>query len=143
MQNSQDLTKVQALRDALNTGDEKRIKAQRDAGKLTARERIEKLVDNGSFVETYALVSENGGAAGVVTGYATIQNRPVYLFAQDFTVHETADGKRTGEKCGAAGGDGEKGETGNGRRSVKISAMVVSLLRKPGYIFLGTNEGRK
>ncbi|HNX61704.1 MAG TPA: carboxyl transferase domain-containing protein [Candidatus Limiplasma sp.] len=98
MQNSQDLTKVQALRDALNTGDEKRIKAQRDAGKLTARERIEKLVDNGSFVETYALVSENGGAAGVVTGYATIQNRPVYLFAQDFTVHGGAMGKLQAQK---------------------------------------------
>ena len=92
MQNSQDLTKVQELRDALNAGEEKHLKAQRDAGKLTARERIEKLVDTGSFVELFALVSEND-AAGVVTGYATVQERPVYLFAQDFTVHGGAMGK--------------------------------------------------
>jgi len=98
MLNSQDLTKVQALRDALNEGDEKRLKAQRDAGKLTARERIAKLVDAGSFVELFALVSENGGAAGVVTGYATLQDRPVYLFAQDFTVHGGAMGKLQAQK---------------------------------------------
>jgi acetyl-CoA carboxylase carboxyltransferase component len=98
MQNSQDLTKVQALRKALNAGDEKRLKAQRDAGKLTARERIDKLVDADSFVELFALVSENGGAAGVVTGYATLQDRPVYLFAQDFTVHGGAMGKLQAQK---------------------------------------------
>lgn len=93
MQNSQDLKTVQALREALSTGDEAHLKAQRDAGKLTARQRIEKLVDAGSFVELYALVSEGGEAAGVVTGYATVQARPVYLFAQDFTVHGGAMGK--------------------------------------------------
>lgn len=92
MQNSQDLKTVQALRDALGASDEKRLKAQRDAGKLTARQRIDKLVDAGSFVELYALVSD-GEAAGVVTGYATVQDRPVYLFAQDFTVHGGAMGK--------------------------------------------------
>lgn len=93
MQNSQDLNKVQELRNALVASDESRVKAQRDAGKLTARQRIEKLVDAGSFVELFALVSENGDAAGVVTGYATVQSRPVYLFAQDFTVHGGAMGK--------------------------------------------------
>ena len=93
MQNSQDLKQVQELRAALNAGDEKHLKAQRDAGKLTARQRIEKLVDAGSFVELFALVSENDDAAGVVTGYATVQDRPVYLFAQDFTVHGGAMGK--------------------------------------------------
>ena len=98
MQNSQDLKKVQELRDALGAGEEKRLKAQRDAGKLTARERIDKLVDAGSFVELFALVSENGGAAGVVTGYATVQNRPVYLFAQDFTVHGGAMGNLQAKK---------------------------------------------
>ena len=98
MQNSQDLNKVQELRTALSAGEEKRLKAQRDAGKLTARERIEKLVDAGSFVELFALVSGNDGAAGVVTGYATIQDRPVYLFAQDFTVHGGAMGKLQAQK---------------------------------------------
>ena len=93
MQNSQDLNKVQELRKALFAGNEKRLKAQRDAGKLTAQERVEKLVDAGSFVELYALVSGNDGAAGVVTGYATVQDRPVYVFAQDFTAHGGAMGK--------------------------------------------------
>ena len=93
MQNAQDLKTVQELRNALNAGDEERLKAQRDAGKLTARQRIEKFVDSGSFVELFALVSDGGDAAGVVTGYATVQERPVYLFAQDFTVHGGAMGK--------------------------------------------------
>lgn len=98
MQNSQDLQKVKELRDAIHAGEEKRLKAQREAGKLTARERIEKLVDAGSFVELFALVSENGDAAGVVTGYATVQDRPVYLFAQDYTVHGGAMGKLQAQK---------------------------------------------
>ena len=63
MQNSQDLKTVQALRETLSAGDEARAKAQRDAGKLTARQRIERFVDAGSFVELYALVSEGGEAA--------------------------------------------------------------------------------
>ena len=93
MLNSQDLQQVLTLRGELLGGDEKRLKAQRDAGKQTARERIEKLADVGSFVELFALVSENGEAAGVVTGYATVQDRPVYLFAQDFTLHGGAMGR--------------------------------------------------
>ena len=93
MQNSQDLSKIQSLRETLNQGDEKRLKAQRDMGKLTARERIAKIADVGSFVEMFAFVSEKEESAGVVTGYATVQQRPVYLFAQDFTVHGGAIGK--------------------------------------------------
>lgn len=92
MQNAQDLKTVQELRNALSAGDEERLKAQRDAGKQTARQRIEKFVDSGSFVELFALVSDGGDAAGVITGYATVQGRPVYLFAQDFTVHGGAMG---------------------------------------------------
>lgn len=98
MQNPQDLERIQALRNDLNKGDEKRIKQQRDAGKRTARERIEKIADVGSFVELYAFVSRQDEAAGVVTGYATVQQRPVYLFAQDFTVHGGAIGKLQAEK---------------------------------------------
>lgn len=93
MLNSQDLQQVLSLRRELLGGDEKRLKAQRDAGKSTARERVEKLVDAGSFVELFALVSEGEEAAGVVTGYATVQDRPVYLFAQDFTIHGGAMGR--------------------------------------------------
>jgi len=98
MDNSQDLQQIQKLRNDLNKGDEKRVKAQRDAGKLTARERIEKIADVGSFVELYAFVSAQEEAAGVVTGYATVQQRPVYLFAQDFTVHGGAIGKLQAQK---------------------------------------------
>ena len=92
MHNSQDLQKVLEIRDAILGGNEKRLKEQREAGKLTARERVEKLADAGSFVELFALVSQNEEGAGVITGYATIEERPVYLFAQDFTVHGGAMG---------------------------------------------------
>ncbi|MEG1891940.1 MAG: carboxyl transferase domain-containing protein [Clostridia bacterium] len=98
MHNSQDLQKVLELRQAILNGDEKRLKEQRDAGKLTARERVEKLADAGSFVELFALVSQNEEGAGVITGYATIQERPVYLFAQDYTIHGGAMGKAQAAK---------------------------------------------
>lgn len=77
-------------------GGQYKIDKQHKSGKLTARERIEKLVDPGSFVEIDAFVThrcsdfgmnnENTPADGVITGYATIDNRPVYLYSQDFTV---------------------------------------------------------
>ncbi len=77
-------------------GGEARIKVQREKGKLTARERIEILLDDGSFRELDAFVThratEFGLAAkkplgdGVVTGYGTIDGRMVYVFSQDFTV---------------------------------------------------------
>lgn len=98
MHNSQDLQKVLEIRDAILGGNEKRLKEQRDAGKLTARERVEKLADAGSFVELYAMVSQNEEGAGVVTGYATIEERPVYIFAQDFTVRGGAMGKAQSAK---------------------------------------------
>lgn len=98
MHNSQDLQQVLTLRQNLVGGDEKRLKQQRDAGKLTARERVEKLVDAGSFVELFAMVSQGEEAAGVITGYATVQDRPVYLFAQDFTIHGGAMGKLQAQK---------------------------------------------
>jgi len=98
MHNSQDLQKVLDLRKAILGGSEQRLKEQRDAGKLTARERVEKLADAGSFVELFALVSQNEEGAGVITGYATIDERPVYIFAQDFTVRGGAMGKAQAAK---------------------------------------------
>jgi len=98
MHNSQDLQKVLDLRKAILDGSEQRLKEQRDAGKLTARERVEKLADAGSFVELFALVSQNEEGAGVITGYATIEQRPVYIFAQDFTVRGGAMGKAQAAK---------------------------------------------
>jgi methylmalonyl-CoA decarboxylase subunit alpha len=77
-------------------GGDARIAKQHQTGKLTARERIRWLMDEGSFVELDAFVkhrcSEFGfekvdaPAEGVVTGYGTVDGRPVYVFAQDFTV---------------------------------------------------------
>ncbi|HOI22161.1 Methylmalonyl-CoA carboxyltransferase 12S subunit [bioreactor metagenome] len=77
-------------------GGPKRVEAQHAKGKKTARERIEALLDKGSFIELDAFVehrSSDLGMAeveapgeGVVIGYGTIQGRTVYVFAQDFTV---------------------------------------------------------
>jgi propionyl-CoA carboxylase beta chain len=73
-----------------------RIEKQREAGKLLARERIELLLDPGSFVETDKLVrhqcrdfgmdAQIVDGDGVLTGYGTVDGRTVYVFAQDFTV---------------------------------------------------------
>ncbi len=77
-------------------GGAERIHKQHEAGKLTARERVELLLDGGSFVEIDALVThrcrdfgmerQEMPGDGVVCGYGTIEGRLVYVFAQDFTV---------------------------------------------------------
>ena len=82
--------------EALQGGGEARVKAQHGKGKLTARERIDLLLDPGSFEELGMLVkhrSTNFGldkqqflGDGVVTGYGRIDGRLVYVFSQDFTV---------------------------------------------------------
>ena len=82
--------------EALLGGGQSRIDAQHAKGKLTARERIHFLLDDGSFEEVGMLVthrSTNFGldkqhflGDGVVTGYGTIDGRLIYVYAQDFTV---------------------------------------------------------
>src|ERR1700680_2893979 len=77
-------------------GGEKRIEAQHKRGKLTARERVELLLDKGSFEEFDMFVEHNSTdfgmeqtkvpGDGVVTGWGTVNGRTVYLFAKDFTV---------------------------------------------------------
>lgn len=77
-------------------GGEKRIAKQHASGKLTARERIEKLLDPGSFIEldqfvkhrctNFGMEQEEAPGEGVVTGYGTVDGRVVYVYAQDFTV---------------------------------------------------------
>jgi propionyl-CoA carboxylase beta chain len=81
---------------ALLGGGQKRIDSQHAKGKLTARERVHFLLDEGSFEEIGMLVTHHAtdfGLAdkkflgdGVITGYGTINGRTVYVFAQDFTV---------------------------------------------------------
>ncbi|MCC6601518.1 MAG: acyl-CoA carboxylase subunit beta [Crocinitomicaceae bacterium] len=82
--------------DALKGGGEKRIASQHNKGKLTARERIHFLLDEGSFEEigmfvthrssNFGLDKEKYPGDGVVTGYGKIDGRLVYVFSQDFTV---------------------------------------------------------
>lgn len=79
---------------ALLGGGEERIRKQHEAKKLTARERIDLLLDRETFVELDRLVlnqnpyvTEKYYGDGVVTGYGKIHGRLVFLFSQDFTVH--------------------------------------------------------
>ena len=86
----------QRLAEARAGGGQARIDRQHAAGKLTARERVELLLDPGSFVEIDALVTHRCldfgmerrkiPGDGLVCGYGTIDGRLVYVFAQDFTV---------------------------------------------------------
>ncbi len=88
------LNRMQA--EAVLGGGEKRIEAQRGKGKLTARERLDLLLDEGSFEELGQLVTHRSNlfgldkqqflGDGVVTGYGKVSGRLVYVFSQDFTV---------------------------------------------------------
>ena len=98
MNGTQGVQSVLEKKQDIIQGDAGRVEKQRAAGKMTARERIAKLTDQGSFVEMDILVSRNGEGAGVVTGYATVRERPVYLFAQDFTVHGGSMGEMQAAK---------------------------------------------
>lgn len=111
----------------LGGGDE-RIMKQHEKGKLTARERIELLLDEGTFVELNPFVVHRtrdfgmdkleGPGDGVVTGYGKIHGRPVYLFSQDFTVFGGALGEM---------------------HAMKI-ANVMDLAAKNGAPFIGLND---
>ncbi|MFD2574113.1 acyl-CoA carboxylase subunit beta [Spirosoma soli] len=89
-------------------GGQKRIDAQHGKGKLTARERIALLLDEGSFEEIgkfvmhrtrdFGLDKEHYLGDGVVTGYGTVDGRLVYVFAQDFTVFGGALSETHAEK---------------------------------------------
>ena len=92
--------KIKQLQDKIKEaqlgGGQKRIDSQHKKGKLTARERIHFLMDEGSFEEIgmmvthrsveFGLEKEKYLGDGVITGYGTINGRMVYVFAQDFTV---------------------------------------------------------
>lgn len=95
--NNDNLEQLRKLKEeAALGGGEKRIKAQHEKGKLTARERLDILLDEGSFEEIDMLVrhrSHDFGLEkqrylgdGVVTGHGTIDGRKVFVFSQDFTV---------------------------------------------------------
>lgn len=111
----------------LGGGDEK-VAKQHEKGKLTARERIDLLLDPGSFVEInpfiqhrcndFGLSEKNGPGDGVVTGYGKVNGKPIYLFSQDFTVFGGALGEM---------------------HAMKIAA-VMDLAAKNGTPFVGLND---
>jgi propionyl-CoA carboxylase beta chain len=125
--------KLQALglrvAESLHAGSEATLAKRREAGKLTARERIEALLDEGSFTETDALARHRSRefgleerrpmGDGVVTGYGTIDDRPVCVFSQDATVFGGALGEVYGEKI----------------------VKVMDLALKTGCPVVGINEG--
>ena len=114
---------------AMMGGGQARIDRQHAAGKLSARERIEVLLDPGSFVETdrfvvhrctdFGMEEQQIPGDGVVTGYGKVNGRLVFLFAQDFTVF---------------------GGSLSGAFAEKI-CKVMDLAAKAGAPFIGLNDG--
>ncbi|MHA1465819.1 MAG: acyl-CoA carboxylase subunit beta [Candidatus Heimdallarchaeaceae archaeon] len=107
--NKKKLSKLNELREKSHEGGgQKRVKNQHQKGKLTARERIELLVDEGSFVEIDSFVTHQNTKFEmsktkplgdcVVSGYATVDGRPIYLYSQDFTVFGGSLGKAQANK---------------------------------------------
>src|SRR6201989_3454506 len=94
--------------EAVHAGSARAVEKQHARGKKTARERIELLLDEGSFTEldelarhrttNFGMGDERPYGDGVVTGYGTVDGRPVCVFAQDFTVFGGSLGEVFGEK---------------------------------------------
>ena len=117
------------LDEAVHAGSAKAIEKQHAKGRKTARERIELLFDEGSFVEldelarhrstAFGLEKKRPYGDGVVTGYGTIDGRQVCVFSQDFTVFGGSLGEVYGEKI----------------------TKVMDLAIKTGCPIIGINEG--
>jgi len=115
--------------EALQGGGPQRIKRQHELGKLTARERVELLLDPGSFVELdrfkthrctdFDMDKQKVPGDGVVTGYGMVDGRQVFVFSQDFTVF---------------------GGSLSGAFSEKV-CKVMDLAMKTGCPVIGINDG--
>ena len=103
------IDQLRTLKDeALHSGTQRAVARQHEAGKLTARERIDTLLDQGSFNEIDQFVKHQSTGFGiedkkppgdaVVTGHGTIDGRPVFVFAEDFTVFGGSLGKVVADK---------------------------------------------
>ncbi|MCG8359400.1 MAG: methylmalonyl-CoA carboxyltransferase, partial [Kiloniellales bacterium] len=103
------LRRLEAKRDGARAGGgPRRVEAQHGKGKLTARERIEALLDTDSFEEwdmfvehrcnDFGMPDTKVPGDGVVTGYGTINGRLVFVFSQDFTVFGGALSETHAEK---------------------------------------------
>src|SRR5437899_1249453 len=98
----------QLRREALHSGSPRAVERHRERGKLLARERVELLLDPGSFVELDVFVQHRNPnfnmmetrpyGDGVVTGHGTIEGRRVFVFSQDFTVFGGSLGEAFAEK---------------------------------------------
>lgn len=114
---------------AVHAASEKAVEKQHAKGKMTARERIEALFDDGSFVELDELARHRSTAFGlektrpygdgVITGYGTVDGRQVCVFSQDFTIFGGSLGEVYGEKI----------------------TKVMDLAMKTGCPIVGINEG--
>ena len=117
------------LDEAVHAGSARAVEKQHARGKLTARERVGLLLDEGSFVEIDELARHRSTAFGleqrrpygdgVITGYGTVDGRPVCVFAQDFTVFGGSLGEVYGEKI----------------------CKVMDLAMRTGCPMVGINEG--
>ncbi len=117
------------LDEAVHAASARAVEKQHAKGKMTARERIEKLFDEGSFVELDELARHRSTAFGlqerrpygdgVVTGYGTIDGRQVCVFSQDFTIFGGSLGEVYGEKI----------------------CKVMDLAVRTGCPIIGINEG--
>ena len=102
------VAQLEELRIAAAGGSEKAIERQHEKGKLTARERIDRLLDPGSFQELdtfvrhrtfdFDMLRNRPWGDAVVTGHGTIDGRPVCVFSQDFTVFGGSLGEVMGQK---------------------------------------------
>jgi propionyl-CoA carboxylase beta chain len=94
--------------EAVHAGSERAVERQHARGKMTARERIDGLLDPGSFTEfdelarhratDFDMAANRPYGDGVVTGYGTVDGRPVCVFSQDFTIFGGSLGEVYGEK---------------------------------------------
>ncbi len=109
MKSDDKLEKLKAMRnEAFLGGGEDRIAKQHEKGKMTARERLDRLLDSGSFHEIGQFITPRNDSTaqgsdktlgdGVVTGYGQINGRTVFVYAQDFTVKGGALGEMQSSK---------------------------------------------
>jgi propionyl-CoA carboxylase beta chain len=117
------------VQEATHAGSERAIEKQHAAGKMTARERIDVLLDPGSFTEfdefarhrstNFGMEDKRPFGDGVVTGYGTVDGRPVAIFSQDVTVFGGSLGEVYGEKI----------------------VKILDFAMKNGCPIIGINEG--
>ena len=127
MSNIESLNKLRLRKNIIAAaGGDNAVKTQHDAGKLTARERVARLLDEGSFIETGAFVQAraegtDAAADGVVCGHGTVDSMLTYVYAQDHTVMGGAISEMNAKKICAVID-----------MAVKMGTPVVGLLDSDG-----------